>query len=93
MQSIVANRAVARAVGILSLVGHLLAAFLYIVFPGLEVPYPGLYLFQAAWVVVLALVLWGFRGHPWRSALLVVAGAVLVSVARILGEQYLGFRG
>ena len=93
MESIAANRRVARAVGILSVIGHLLAAFLYIVLPGLEVPYPGLYLFQAAWVVVLALVLWWFRGHPWRSAVLVFAGAVVVTVVRILGEQYLGFRG
>jgi hypothetical protein len=93
MESNVANRRIARAVGILGLVGHLLAAFLYIVFPGLEVPYPALYLFQAAWVVVLALALWWFRDHPWRSALLVIAGAVAVTVVRILGEQYLGFRG
>lgn len=93
MRSIGANRSVAKAVGVLSLIGHLLAAFLYIVFPGLEVPYPELYLFQAAWVIVLALVLWWLRDHPWRSAVLVVVGAVLVTVVRILGEQYLGFRG
>ena len=93
MRSIVENRTVAKAVGVLALVGHLLAAFLYIVFPGLIVPYPALYAFQVAWVVVLALVIWWLRDHPWRSAVLVVLGAVLVYVVLILGGQYLGWRG
>jgi hypothetical protein len=30
---------------------------------------------------------------PWRSALLPLIGAVLVTVVRILGEQYLGWQG
>jgi len=93
MGSIGENRSLAKVVGVLSLIGHLLAAFLYIVFPGLEVPYPALYLFQAAWVIVLALALWWLRDHPWRSAVLVLAAAVVVTMVRILGEQYLGFHG
>lgn len=93
MQSIRENQAAARVVGVVALVGHLVAALLYIVLPGLEVPYPALYLFQGAWVVVLVLALWSLREHPWRSAVIVVAGAVVVTVVRIFGEQYLGFRG
>jgi phosphate starvation-inducible membrane PsiE len=93
MRSITSNRSVAKAIGVLAVIGHLLAAFLYIVFPGLEVPYPALYLFQAAWVIVLALTLWWIRDHPWRAAVLVLAGAVLVTAVRIYGEQYLGFHG
>jgi hypothetical protein len=44
-------------------------------------------------VIVLALTLWWLRDHPWRSAVLVIAGAVLVTVVRIYGELYLGFHG
>jgi hypothetical protein len=93
MRSITSNRSLAKAIGVLSLIAHLLAAFLYIVFPGLEVPYPTLYLFQAAWVIVLALALSWLRDHPWRAAVLVLVGALLVTAVRIYGEQYLGFRG
>lgn len=93
MRSISQNSTVGKAIGVLALVGHLAAALLYIVLPGLVVPYPALYAFQAAWVIVLALAIWWLRGHPWRSAVLVVAGAVVVSVVRVLGEQYLGWRG
>jgi hypothetical protein len=77
----------------MAVVGHLLAAFLYIVFPGLEVSYPTLFAFQAAWVIVLIVAVWWLRAHPWRSVVLVLVGAVLVSVARIIGEQYFGFHG
>jgi hypothetical protein len=93
MTSISENRSVARAAGVLAILGHLLAAFLYIVFPGLEVEYPTLFAFQAAWLIVLVVAVWWLRAHPWRSVGLVLAGAVLVNVARILGEQYLGFHG
>jgi hypothetical protein len=93
MRSITANSTVAKTVGVLALVGHVVAGLLYIILPGLEVPYPALYAFQAAWVIVLALAIWWLRYHPWRSALLVVVGAVLVSVVRVLGEMYLGWRG
>jgi len=93
MNSITLSRSATKAIGVLALIGHLLAALLYIVFPGLEVPYPGLYLFQAAWVVVLVLAVWWLRNHPLRSAALVLAGAALVTVVRIFGEQYLGFHG
>lgn len=93
MRSMRANRTVAKVVGALALVGHLVAALLYILLPGLVVPYPALYAFQAAWVVVLAFAIWWLRDHPWRSAVIVVLGVVLVSVVRVLGEQYLGWRG
>lgn len=93
MRSIGENRSVAKVVGVLSLVSQLLAVLLYVILPALEVPYPTLYLFEAAWVIVLALTIWWLRDHPWRSAVLVLVGAVLVIVVRILGEKYLGFRG
>jgi|KBSSwiStaDraftv2_1062776.scaffolds.fasta_scaffold556779_1 hypothetical protein len=93
MRSITSNRSVGKVIGVVAVIGHLLAAFLYIVFPGLEVPYPALYVFQAAWVIVLALTLWWFRDHPWRAAVLVLVGALLVTAVRIYGEQYLGFHG
>lgn len=88
-----ANRNAAKVVGVLALVVHLAAAIVYIVLPGLVVPYPALYAFQAAWVVVLAFAIWWRRDHPWRSAVIVVLGVVLVAVIRVLGEQYLGWRG
>lgn len=34
-------------------------------------------------MIVLALTLWWLRDHPWRSVVLVLAGAVLVTVVRI----------
>lgn len=93
MRSIIQNRSVARIAGVLGLVGHLLAVLLYVILPGLEVPKPELYAFWGAWLVVLGATVWWLRSHPWRSALLPLIGAVLVSVVRILGEQYLGWRG
>jgi len=93
MSSIGENRTVARAVGVVAVVGHLLASVLYIVFPGLEVEYPTLFAFQAAWVFVLVVAVWWLRDHPWRSVVIVLVGAVLVNVARIIGEQYFGFHG
>jgi hypothetical protein len=82
-----------RILGILAIVAHLLLFVLYIVLPGLEVPYPELYAFQAAWVIVLVLGLWWLRAHPLRTVVLVVLGAVVVTVVRIYGEQNLGWRG
>ena len=93
MTTMIQNRSVARIAGVLGLVGHLLAVVLYVILPGLEVPKPELYAFWAAWLVVLGATVWWLRAHPWRSALLPLIGAVLVSLVRILGEQYLGWRG
>ena len=93
MQSIGQNPLVARAASILALVGHVASVVLYIILPGLEVPYPSLYAFQAAWVIVLVVTIWSLRAHPWRSALIPLIGVVVVTVVRIYGEQHLGWRG
>ena len=93
MTSVVDNRSVARAAGVVGIVGHLAAATLYLLLPGLEVPYPALYGFQAAWVSVLIVSIWSFRNHPWRSVVIPIVGVIAAVVVRILGEQYLGWRG
>jgi hypothetical protein len=89
----VENRSIARAAGIVGIVGHLAAVLLYVILPGLEVSYPALYAFQAAWLIVLAASIWWLRAHPWRSAVVPLIGVFVASVARILGEQSLGWRG
>jgi hypothetical protein len=93
METGVAKPRSLRGLGILAILGHVLAFVLYVVLPGLEVPYPELYGFQAAWLVVLALGLYWLRAHPGRTVVLVVLGAAAVTIVRILGEQYLGWRG
>jgi hypothetical protein len=57
------------------------------------VSYPTLFVFEAAWVIVLAVSIRWLRKHPWRSAIVPLVGVVLAGVARVLGEQYLGWRG
>jgi hypothetical protein len=44
-------------------------------------------------VIVLVLSIRWLRDHPWRSAIVPLLGMVLAGVARVLGEQYLGWRG
>jgi hypothetical protein len=93
VRSIIENRSVARAAGIIGVLVHLVGIFVYVVLPGLEVSYPTLFVFEAAWVIVLVLSIRWLRDHPWRSAIVPLLGMVLAGVARVLGEQYLGWRG
>ena len=93
MRSIKENPSLAKAAGALGLVGHLAAAILYILVPGLIVPVPAFYAFLAAWLIILVVTIWWLRSHPWRSAGLPVAGAAVVSIALILGRDNLGWRG
>ena len=93
VRSIIENRSVARAAGIVGVLGHLVAVIVYIVLPGLEVPYPALFVFEAAWVIVLIVSIHWLREHPWRSAIVPLVGVVLAGVVRVLGEHYLDWRG
>jgi hypothetical protein len=93
VRSIIENRPVARAAGFIGVLVHLVGIFVYVVLPGLEVSYPTLFVFEAAWVIVLAVSIRWLRKHPWRSAIVPLVGVVLAGVARVLGEQYLGWRG
>ena len=93
VRPIIENRTVALAAGIIGVLGHLVAVVVYIILPGLEVTYPTLFIFQAAWVIVLVLSIAWLRDHPWRSAIVPLVGVVLAWVVRVLGEQYLGWRG
>jgi hypothetical protein len=93
VRSIIENRSVARAAGIVGVLGHVIAVVVYIVLPGLEVTYPTLFVFEAAWVIVLVLSIAWLRDHPWQSAVVPLVGVVLAWLVRVLGEQYLGWRG
>ena len=93
MRSIIQNKTVARAAGTVGILGHLVAAIVYIVLPSLEVPYRALFVFEAAWVIVLIVSVWWLRANPWRSAVVPLVGVCLAGAARVLGEQYLGWRG
>jgi hypothetical protein len=93
VRSIIENRSIARAAGIVGVLGHLVAVVVYIILPGLVVPYPALYAFEAAWVIVLVMSIVWLRDHPWRSAIVPLVGVVLAGAVRVLGEQYLGWRG
>jgi len=91
MQSIVGNQTVARVVATIAIVGHLLALLLYVLAPGLVAPARVVYGFAAAWVIVLALAVFWYRRHPWRSTVVVAVGAVLAQLVRVYGEQSLGW--
>lgn len=93
MRAIKENRSLARVAGALGLVGHLAAAILYILVPGLIVPVPAFYAFLAAWLIILVVTIAWIRSHPWRSAGLPIAGAAVVSIALMLGRDNLGWRG
>lgn len=93
MRSIRENRSLAKVAGALGLVVHLAAAYLYLFKAGLTVPVPAFYAFLAAWLIVLAATIWWLRTHPWRSAVVPIAGAAVVNIALNLGGQYLGWRG
>jgi hypothetical protein len=97
MQAVVDNRAGsdrwARLLAVVATVGHFFALVLYVLFPMLVAPPLAVKAFAAAWVVVLGLTLLWYRHHPWRTAVLPIAGAVVVGIIRILGEQHLGWRG
>jgi len=87
------DRSLARLLAILAIAGHGVALLAYALAPFLVVPTPVVYLFPAAWVVVLVAALRWLRDHPLRTVLLVLVGAGLAIIVRILGEQYLGWRG
>jgi len=93
MRSIKENRSLAKAAGAFGLIGHIAAAILYILVPGLIVPVPAFYAFLAAWLIVLGATIWWLRIHPWRSAVVPIVGAAVVSIALILGRDNLGWRG
>jgi hypothetical protein len=93
VQSIIENRTIARAAGVIGILVHLAAVVVYVILPGLEVSYPTLFLFEAAWVIVLiASIIW-LREHPWRSAVVPLVGVLIAWAVRVFGEQYLGWRG
>ena len=91
MQSIIENTALARLVGVIGVIGHVAAAFVYILLPALTVPFPAFYAFFAAWVIVLLASIWWLRRHPWRSLVVVLIGFALAVGALILGERLLGW--
>jgi len=93
VRSIIENRSVARAAGIVGVLGHLVAVIVYIVLPGLEVPYPALFVFEAAWVIVLIVSIYSLRDHPWRSVIVPLLGGRRTIKKKILGEHYLDWRG
>lgn len=94
MQSLVESASPARVAGVLGIVGHLAAAMIvYIVLPGLVVPFPALYAFYAAWVMILSASIWSLRSHPWRSFIIPLVGLALAVGARLLGERFLGWTG
>jgi len=44
------------------------------------VSYPTLFVFEAAWVIVLVVSIRWLRDHPWRSAIVPLVGVVLAWV-------------
>lgn len=93
MQSLIEKASLARVAGLLAILGHLVAAFAYILLPMLVVPFPALYAFWATWVIILGASIWWLRRHPWRSFVLPLVGLVLVVAAVSLGERFLGWTG
>ena len=85
---------VARAASWVAILVHLLpGGVVYLLLPGLVVEFPAVAGFYAAWVVVLIVILLWRQRHPWRSLVLAVGGTVLAGALRVLGEQFLGWRG
>jgi hypothetical protein len=73
MATMIGNSVLARMAGAMGIGGQVVAAYVFLLIPGLTVPSPQNYLFFLAWAVLLGLAIaWWWR-HPWHSFLVPVA--------------------
>ena len=91
MQSIIESRSWAQIVAALAILGHLAAAMTYVLVPMLIGPPAVTYALGAAWIVLLGLAIYWFRGHPWRTVVVLAIGYAVVQVFVIVGDRYLGW--
>ena len=91
MQSILENRSWARMAAALAILGHFPAAMTYVLVPMLIGPPAITYTLGAVWIALLGTAIYWFRAHPWRSAVLLAIGFVVVQVFVIFGDRYLGW--
>ena len=89
--SITRNPGVARLAAGVGIAVHLGGVFVYILIPGLVVPFPALYAFYGAWLLVLGASLRWYREHPWRTSVVPVVGVGIAAAARLAGERLLGW--
>ncbi|HET9522367.1 MAG TPA: hypothetical protein VFO73_15065 [Candidatus Limnocylindrales bacterium] len=87
----VEHGALAHIAGAAGIVGHLAAAYFYLLYPALSVPAPENYVFFVAWAVILGLAALWWRDHPWRSLLVPLVSVATVIVLLELGARYLGW--
>jgi hypothetical protein len=91
MRSVIGNRTVARIAGVAGIVGQLLAAYVFLLYPALSVPSPANYAFFVAWFVLVVLAVAWWRSHPWRSFLVPIASVPVAVLLLAAGTRFLGW--
>jgi hypothetical protein len=91
MESLIANRTLARVAGVAGIAGQLASAYVFVLYPALSVPSPANYGFFGAWFVLVAMAVAWWRHHPWRSFMLPIASVPVAALVLAAGSRLLGW--
>jgi hypothetical protein len=91
MQSLTANRTIARVAGVGGIAAQLASAYVFILYPALSVPSPANFAFFVAWFVLVAVAIAWWRRHPWRSFVVPIVSVPIAALLLAAGTRLLGW--